>query len=144
MRRPIQRRVAACTLVFVVGTAAAADLGEVSVTESGPAEVVDALDVPACGTGLAERPDDKHPDKERAVFLFGRPLTVGGYVRPLIRYNGNFDLDNATRDNTFELNARLQLEALYRITPHVLAFVAGGRALQPHVPTHDRKPGGRE
>src|SRR5439155_21284744 len=80
-------------------------------TESGPAEVVDALDVPAGGTNLVERPDEKHPDKERAVSLFGRPLTVGGYVRPVIRYNGNFDLDNATPDDTFELNARLQLEA---------------------------------
>src|SRR6266403_816400 len=169
MRSPIHRRVAACTLVFVVGAATAADLGEVSVTrpglgmgrvtrridalgrapltllvrpdafqatESGPAAIVDALDVPACGTGLVERPDDKPPDKERAVFLFGRPLTVGGYVRPLIRYNGNFDLDTATRDNTFELNARLQLEALYRITPHVLAFVAGRFVYHPTFTPH--------
>jgi hypothetical protein len=85
----------------------------------------------AADIDLPERPDEKPPEKPPTTSLFGRPLWLGGDVQARDRYKKNFDLDDATRDDTLELRHRLTLEALYVIAPKVVLFARGRAIYEP-------------
>jgi hypothetical protein len=82
---------------------------------------------------LPERPDEERPEEQPAVSVFDRPLWIGGVARVRYRYRRNLDLDDATPDDTLELNNRLQLDALYAITPRVLLFLRGRAVYEPTI-----------
>ena len=85
----------------------------------------------AASIDLPRRPDEKPPEKPPTASLFGRPLWIEGDVQARDRYKKNFDLDDATRDDTLELRHRLTLEALYSIAPHVVLFAKGRAIYEP-------------
>src|SRR5436309_4107472 len=85
----------------------------------------------AASIDLPRRPDEKPPEQPPTASLFGRPLWIEGDVQARDRYKKNFDLDDATRDDTLELRHRLTLEALYSIAPHVVLFAKGRAIYEP-------------
>src|SRR5437762_14230071 len=79
----------------------------------------------AASIDLPRRPDEKPPEKPPTASLFGRPLWIEGEVQARDRYKKNFDLDDATRDDTHDLRHRPTLQALYATAPHVVLFDKG-------------------
>ncbi len=74
-------------------------------------------------TSLTRRPDDKRPDTQYTVSLFGRPLTIGGEYGLSTNWEGDTGLNTKERD-VFELNQELQLELFYAVTPLISLFVS--------------------
>ena len=98
--------------------------GSIALTILG-VEVVVPAGVPTRGSELAKRLDEKRPDKQETLSIFGRPLTIGGELQVLTEYRRNFDLDDATRKDKVELDDHIELEGLYFLTPRVLLFAQG-------------------
>src|SRR5947207_1188180 len=90
-----------------------------------------ASHVSAASIDLPQRPDEKTPEKPPTASVFGRPLWISGDVQARDRYKKNFDLDDATQDDTLELHHRLTLEALYSIAPHVVLYAKGRAIYEP-------------
>src|SRR5438046_5523484 len=90
-----------------------------------------ASHVSAASIDLPQRPDEKAPEKPPTTSVFGRPLWISGDVQARDRYKKNFDLDDATQDDTLELHHRLTLEALYSIAPHVVLYAKGRAIYEP-------------
>lgn len=88
-----------------------------------PVEV--SIDIYDRGLALVRRPDDKRPDRQLTVPLFGRPLIVGGEFSSRSRYDGDFKLKRSKPDDKLRLENGLQLELFYRLSRHVSVFVEG-------------------
>ena len=98
--------------------------GSIALTILG-VEVIVPAGVPTRGSDLAKRLDEKRPDKQETLSIFGRPLTIGGELQVLTEYRRNFDLDDATRKDKVELDDHIELEGLYFLTPRLLLFAQG-------------------
>src|SRR5205809_8085099 len=99
----------------------------------------------AASIDLPRRPDEKPPEHPPTASLFGRPLWIEGDVQARDRYKENFDLDDATRDDTLELRHRLTLGGLYSIAPHLVLFAKGRGIYEPAATLDSRaRPHGTE
>ena len=74
---------------------------------------------------LTRRLDDKRPEDQLTVPLFGKPLTIGGELGNNLRYRKDFELADDAEDDIFRLDQELQLEFFYRPAPHLAIFLEG-------------------
>lgn len=72
---------------------------------------------------LTVRQDDKRPEDQFTVQLFGRPLTIGGEYELKPRYRNNFDLDPEDDYRRFRLDQNFDLELFYEIRHDLFAFL---------------------
>ena len=86
------------------------------------APVLVPRDVPTRGAELARRLDERRPEKQLTVSLFGRPLTIGGEVEVGVRLLGNRHLDGR-HDDQVRFEPTVQPELLYFIAPRTLTFL---------------------
>ena len=71
------------------------------------------------------RPDDRRPPDQWTVWLFNRPLTIGGEVESELGYEGNFSLLDGAKDGILRLGQELVLEFSYPLTKNILLFAEG-------------------
>lgn len=72
----------------------------------------------------SRRFDDKRPDDQYKILLFGKPLTIGGEygIRPT--YRKDFSLGKNADDRS-KLDQKLEVELFYEWSDHVAFFVEG-------------------
>ncbi|GEM_PF-654967 len=74
---------------------------------------------------LTRKQDDRRPDQQRKIELFGRPLTIGGEIGVTPRYRGNFNLDpNRNRDRV-RLDTQAEVELFYPWSANIAFFLEG-------------------
>jgi hypothetical protein len=71
------------------------------------------------------RPDDRRPADQWILWLFNRPLTIGGELESELGYEGNFSLYDGAKDGILRLGQELVLEFSYPFTKDILLFVEG-------------------
>lgn len=107
-------------------------LGVVTVSKDGPTGDVRAkvLGVPVRvpqdvfdrGLSLIRNPDDKRPDRQLTLQLWGRPLIIGGEVGNSVNFRGDYELDDAEKDDLARLDQGIELEFFYRPSRNVSIF----------------------
>jgi hypothetical protein len=91
----------------------------------------------ARGRELTRHPDDRRPQEQFTVRLWGRPLTIGGELETETLYRGNFKLRDRARDDVFRLDQELQLEFFYPLTESILLFWEGKALYEAELFTED-------
>ncbi len=72
---------------------------------------------------LTYRPDDKRPEDQLSITLFGKPLTIGGEYAVSTAYRKDFELEDDAEDDTWSLNQELEIEMLHELRDNVALFV---------------------
>ena len=80
------------------------------------------------GFSLARNPDDKRPDKQLTVPLFGKPLILGGEFGNASNFRGDYKLKNGAEDDQLKFEQGLELELFYRPNKNLAVFVEGKTA----------------
>ncbi len=73
-------------------------------------------------TALARRADDRRPDEQAQVYIWGRPLTIGGEYEFNPEVRRNFDLTNVGDEDLGRLDQELDVEFYYPIDEHITAY----------------------
>ncbi len=71
---------------------------------------------------LLQRQDDKRPDDQYTIDLFGRPLVIGGEYEATLTHEEDYTLDKRERDDLLNFNNELQLELFYMLSNKIFAF----------------------
>jgi hypothetical protein len=71
---------------------------------------------------ISRRLDDKRPEDQKTVNLFGRPLTIGGEVEVVLRSKKDFELDPSEKDDVARLDFETELELFYQLSDKNAAF----------------------
>jgi alginate production protein len=74
---------------------------------------------------LTRDPDDRRPEEQLTVMLFGRPLTIGGEFETQPLYRANFELEDDAEDDLVRFDQELQLEFFYPLMPNFSLFLEG-------------------
>ncbi len=77
------------------------------------------------GLALIRNPDDKRPEQQLTLPLFGRPLTIGGEVGGSPSFRGDYKLDDAKKDDQLRLEQNFEIELFYRASDNVSIFLEG-------------------
>lgn len=77
------------------------------------------------GFSLARNPDDKRPDKQLTLPLFGKPLVIGGEFGNASNFRGDYKLDPEEQDDQLKYEQGLELELFYRPSKTLAVFVEG-------------------
>jgi len=77
---------------------------------------------------LIRRQDDRRPEDQRSVQLFGRPLIIGGEIGINSRFRKDLRLDPHRDDDRLDLSASFQLELFYKLASNLFLFteMSGG------------------
>jgi alginate production protein len=74
---------------------------------------------------LTRKQDDRRPDDQLKVQLFGKPLTIGGEIGVTPRFRGNFNLDPDKNRDRMRLDTEAQLEFFYPWSANLAFFIEG-------------------
>ena len=74
---------------------------------------------------LTRKQDDRRPDQQRKIDLFGQPLTIGGEIGVTPRYRGNFNLEPGRNRDRVRLDTQAELELFYPWNANVAFFLEG-------------------
>ncbi len=74
---------------------------------------------------LTKKQDDRRPEDQLKLEIFGRPLTIGGEIGVTPRYRNNFNLDPENNRDRIRLDTEAQLELFYSWSPNLAFFVEG-------------------
>ncbi len=74
---------------------------------------------------LTRKQDDRRPDEQLNIPLFGKPLTIGGEIGVTPRYRNNFNLDPDKNRDRVRLDTEAQLELFYPWSPNLAFFLEG-------------------
>ncbi len=74
---------------------------------------------------LTRQQDDRRPEDQLNIDLFGKPLTIGGEVGVTPRYRHNFNLDSDNNRDRVRLDTEVQLELFYSLNPNLAFFLEG-------------------
>lgn len=74
---------------------------------------------------LTRKQDDRRPDQQRKIELFGRPLTIGGEIGVTPRYRGNFNLNPDRNRDRVRLDTQAELELFYAWNANIAYFLEG-------------------
>ncbi len=74
---------------------------------------------------LTRKQDDRRPDDQLKVEVFGRPLTIGGEVGVTPRYRHNFNLNPDKNRDRVRLDTEAQIELFYVWNPNLAFFTEG-------------------
>ncbi|RMD98904.1 MAG: hypothetical protein D6814_06580, partial [Calditrichaeota bacterium] len=77
------------------------------------------------GLSLIRHPDDKRPDKQLTLPLFGRPLIIGGEVGHSWKFRGDYKLEDRAKDDLLRMDQGVELELFYRPGKNVAIFLEG-------------------
>lgn len=72
---------------------------------------------------LTQREDEERPDQQLTLYLYERPLIIGGELEFESRYQGDFRLDPDRADDEARLRPQLELEAYYAMTRNLSLFL---------------------
>jgi hypothetical protein len=72
---------------------------------------------------LTLRPDQKRPEKQLTITLFGRPLTIGGEYDLRISLRRDFRLDSNAEDDVLQVVQEFEHELLYDLTENIKFFL---------------------
>ena len=75
---------------------------------------------------LIRRQDDRRPEDQLSVQLFGRPLVIGGEVGINSRFRKDLRLDPQRDDDRLDLTADFQLELFYKLASNLFLFAELG------------------
>ena len=74
---------------------------------------------------LTRKQDDRRPDEQLNIPLFGKPLTIGGEIGITPRYRKNFNLDPDKNRDRIRLDNEAQLELFYSWNSNLAFFLEG-------------------
>ncbi len=74
---------------------------------------------------LTRKQDDRRPDDQLKIQLFGHPLTIGGEIGVTPRYRHNFNLEPENNRDRVRLDTEAQVELFYFVSPNLAFFVEG-------------------
>ncbi|MCF6251764.1 MAG: alginate export family protein [Methylococcaceae bacterium] len=74
---------------------------------------------------LTRKQDDRRPDEQLDILLFGKPLTIGGEIGITPRYRRNFNLDPDKNRDRIRLDTEAQLELFYSWNSNLAFFLEG-------------------
>jgi len=94
----------------------------------------------ARATARSRQQDDKRPEEQLTIMLFGRPLVIGGEYELKPRYREDFALDRK-QDDLARVDQRLEIELLYPLSDKVTAFLEGRASYRAEVYAENRKTG---
>jgi hypothetical protein len=97
------------------------------------------LEVYDCGLSLIRNPDDKRPDQQLTLNVFGKPLTVGGEIGSAPSFRGDYELDDAGKDDQARFEQNFELELFYRAPENVAIFLEGKSSRETVVYDQDQK-----
>ncbi|MFQ5628363.1 MAG: alginate export family protein [bacterium] len=95
------------------------------------------------GLSLIRNPDDKRPDKQLTVQLWGNPLVIGGEVGSNLKFRGDYELDDEEQDDLARLDQGLELEFFYRPSKNTAIF-AEAKSSREQVVYDEEREGGLE
>jgi hypothetical protein len=72
---------------------------------------------------LTLRPDQKRPEEQLTITLFGRPLTIGGEYDIRTSFRRDFRLDNDAEDDTLQVVQEFELDLLYDLSENIKVFL---------------------
>ena len=75
------------------------------------------------GTSLIRHPDDKRPEQQFTVPLFGKPLVIGGEIGSKSGFDGDFKLNRAEQDDKLDMENAIELEMFYRFSRNASLFL---------------------
>jgi len=90
----------------------------------GSVEGQDGSEAAVSAADLSRRPDDRRPDDQFQIQLWGRPLTIGGEYEFEPTWRKDFDFDNSG-DDLLRLDQQIELELLYGFSPDLALFLEG-------------------
>ena len=97
------------------------------------------LEVYDRGLSLIRNPDDKRPDQQLTVQLFGKPLTIGGEIGSAPNFRGDYELDDTEKDDQLRFEQNLELELFYRASENVSIFLEGKSSREAVVYDQEKK-----
>ena len=86
------------------------------------ADLVEAKDPRAMSRSLALQGDERRPDDQWRMHLFGRPLTIGGEIGFDSRARNNYTLDDDSARGRYDLGAKAELEVFYELSAGMSVF----------------------
>jgi hypothetical protein len=98
--------------------------GDVVVTVLGQSIVIPSRQI-SPAIVLTRKQDDRRPDDQLTVQLFGKPLTIGGEIGVTPRYRKNLNLDPERNRDRVRLDSEVQLELFYPWSANLAFFVEG-------------------
>lgn len=75
------------------------------------------------GTSLIRHPDDKRPEQQLTIPLFGKPLVIGGELGSKSGFDGDFKLNRAEADDKLDMENAIELELFYRFSRNASLFL---------------------
>lgn len=72
---------------------------------------------------LTLRPDQKRPEEQLTITLFGRPLTIGGEYDVRTSFRKDFTLDKDAEDDILRVVQEVELELLYDLSENIKVFI---------------------
>jgi hypothetical protein len=77
------------------------------------------------GREITRRNDDRRPEDQLMLELFGRPLVIGGEIGSTARARGDFRIDPTREDDDVNLDTVMDVELFYPIEKWLFVFLEG-------------------